>query len=231
MESLNELREFFSGMTGIVTAVSGLIASLVVAKQESLKAALHEIWPRVKKPLGPKERSRKRVRVCAAAILAVSIGILVSVLFPQPPPTRPQLLERAWNAYNGENWKKVVEITTQLMSRFEKTAPTAQEKLLTDHAPVPKLGRLGVDLTEEDVIANHSHGLVNDFATALFLRGESYSHLAGQGARARADLEEVMKYPHAVTWDVQTKEFWLTKEGAENSLFQLDKKDKLTPGG
>jgi hypothetical protein len=63
--------------------------------------------------------------------------------------------------------------------------------------------------------------LINDVAMALYLRGEANRHLKKE-VEARADWKKVMTFDHAVTFDVRSKEFWRTKDGAENKLFQLD---------
>jgi hypothetical protein len=160
--------------------------------------------------------------------LSLFIAFLGAFVFtarlpPPPPPTREVLLARAWNAHNGEKWGGVVELTTKLLKDFEYPADIKQTELTKLKAPLPKPGRVGVDLSDADVQNNHSFGLINDVATALFLRGEGYIHL-GKEVEARADWKKVMTFEHAVTYDLQTKEFWRTKEGAENKLFQLDRK-------
>ncbi len=238
---MNEAVEFLHGWKGVVCALSSLVLALVAAQRD-----IRELWfsifptktptiekpPKEKKGAGPTgDQNRKRVlRVVAILFVLLSIVIAVFAFLPPPPPppappppTREELLARAWNAHNEKNWSQVVELTTTLLGDFERPAEKKQEELTKAKAPEPKTGRIGVDLSDADERNNHSFGLINDVATSLYLRGEAYRHLRKE-VEARADWKKVMTFDHAVTFDIRTKEFWRTKEGAENKLFQLDRK-------
>lgn len=222
MDTLWELQEVFKGVAGVVTALAGLLTALVVAKEQVVRDVFRKIVKKAPAPRSKSER-RKRTRLLVSiTILIPSITIFIVALLPQSPPTREQLLTRAWKASNSEKWNDVVELTTKLLGDFENAAEMKQKELSEATAPAPKTGRLGSDVSDSDARNNHSRGLVNDVATALFLRGDAMCHL-GKTDDARADWAAVTEFPHAVTWDERTKEFWLTKDGAENKLFQLDR--------
>ncbi|MGA2259473.1 MAG: hypothetical protein ABSG53_32765, partial [Thermoguttaceae bacterium] len=187
------------------------------------------------KPIKPEPKPDpqvgKRVRLIVA-ILLVILSIVFAILAflpkpppppPPPPPTRQELVALAWTANNEKQWDQVVELTTTVISDFEHPADKKQEEYTKQKEPLPKTGRVGVDLSDADEKRNHSFGLVNDVATALFLRGEANLNL-GKQVEARADWKKVMTFTHAVTFDKVQKEFWRTSEGAENKLYQLDKK-------
>jgi hypothetical protein len=131
--------------------------------------------------------------------------------------TRQQLLTKAWTAYNKERWTHVVDLTTKILTDLERPATVEQEsygpRTLSCQGPVAY---------RPQTLSSTTRGLVNDVATALFMRGEAYRQL-DRLKDARSDWEKVMTFTHAVTYDDQTDEFWLTKDAAENKLFQLDR--------
>ena len=149
------------------------------------------------------------------------------VIETRPPDplkrTREELLSLAWNAHDEKNWDQVVELTTNLLKVDEDPANKEQQELTEKKVPLTKTGRVGVDLGDADVQSNHSFGLINDVATALFLRGEANRQLKKE-VEARADWKKVMTFDHAVTFSSVLKEFWRTKDEAENKIFQLDRK-------
>lgn len=228
METLSNLQELIHGLTGVVMALFALLGAFFVAPKKTKKAIIRKIpFTNRSRPveaqgeaLDPRFPSRRVHFAIGFAIM--SLIILSAALLPQPPPTREQLLTRAWNASERERWATVVELLTKLLDDCEFSAERGEKQMLSTNAPPPKLGRLGVALSEADAQANFSRGMINDVATALFLRGEAFNHL-GKLPEARADWQKVLTYPHAATWDIRTKEFWLTKEGAENKLYQLDR--------
>ncbi len=245
---MNDTIRFLNGMGGAVIALAtflGAVASMCVAI-----IRLKTFFPgrKVQPPSGPPEESnatgpaprrspapqnkwkRKikrampaiRFAILSAILLAVTVVLGIILLEPPPPLTRSELLTRAWAAYNREDWDHVVELTTNLYDKLEWAANKKQKELLETEVPFPQTGRLGVDLTDADVKRNNSFGLINDVATALYLRGEAQKHL-GKMEQAHADWEKVKTYEHAVTFDLQTQEFWRTSDAASNGLCQLDK--------
>ena len=228
METLSDLQELIHGVKGVGVALVGLLSAFFVAPKKTKKAILRKIrFPSRPKPTEPPTEvpephiPSRRLQL-SIGFLIIALVVLSAALLPQPPPTREQLLTRAWNASERERWTTVVDFLTKLLNDYEFSAERGEKQMLSTNAPPPKLGRLGVALSDADAQANFSRGLINDVATALYLRGEAFNHL-GKVPEARADWQKVLTYPHAATWDVRTKEFWLTKEGAENKLYQMDR--------
>ena len=219
---LQEVLKVLNGLVGVLAALLSLLSAIFVAKPEAPIAVVRFMF-RKRPPPNPAQKRTWIRLIAAGALVILSIAIAVVAIMPQIPPTRGQLLTRAWRANDKENWGRVVELTTKLLAQFERSAEKDQERLINEKAPAAKPGIVGANLSEEDARLNFSRGLINDVATALYLRGEANSQL-GKRPDARADWEKVLTYPYALTWDERTNEFWLTKDGAENKLYQFDEK-------
>ena len=132
-----------------------------------------------------------------------------------------QCLKKAWSAYNGAKYESAIKYAEQCIDSFGKAADRAQEKLDSEKEPLPPTG--AVDDSEKNAI--FKRGLLNDVATAYFIKGRSAEYLwQARGPRfeeykdmAKEAYEATCRYKHARTWDPKGW-FWSPCEAASDRL-------------
>lgn len=222
-EIFSQIRDGLNGATGIVVALVAFVTALATALGVHTPDGRQKIMDwcrRVTRPTEPTLKKKSRSQPLLAGVFAViGIVLVVIAILPQREDgPRPWLLTQAWKAYNQKKWDQAHKWTNILISKYEMPADKQHMELKSNSEPPPKLGRV----SSTDAQFNHGRGLVNDVATAYFIRGEANLNL-NRPEDARADWQKAIGYSYAVTYDVEMDEFWLTKDGAENKLYQLNK--------
>jgi hypothetical protein len=151
---------------------------------------------------------------------------LMVLLTAMSLPTRSlraeeQCLKSAWAAFNRSNYLGAIRSADQCINNFGKAADRAQDKLNADNEPMPPTG--AVSDAEKNKI--FKRGLLNDVATAYFIKGRSAEYLYQKGGprtssykeMAKAAYEATCRYKHARTWDPKGW-FWSPCEAASDRL-------------
>lgn len=139
----------------------------------------------------------------------------------EPAIVDEQCLKKGWDAYNKANYESAIKFADQCIDNFGKEADREQEKLDKENEPLPPTGT--VTAAEKNKILKR--GLLNDVATAYFIKGRSAEYLYRAGARtsagykdmAKAAYEATCRYKHARTWDTKGW-FWSPCEAASDRL-------------
>jgi hypothetical protein len=139
----------------------------------------------------------------------------------EPSIVEEQCLKKAWDAFNGAKYESAIKFAEQCIDNFGKAADRAQEKLESENEPLPPTGK--VSGAEKDKI--FKRGLLNDVATAYFIKGRSAEYLYKTGGpksteykdMAKEAYEATCRYKHARTWDVKGW-FWSPCEAASDRL-------------
>ena len=84
-------------------------------------------------------------------------------------------LKNAWSAFGKNDYKTAITFSDSCIKKFGKIALDQQAKLKKDSVPLPPAG--AVDNNEAEKNRIFSRGLINDVATAYWIKGESAEHL------------------------------------------------------
>jgi hypothetical protein len=151
--------------------------------------------------------------------LFVVITAGYSVVCPATASAEEECLRVAWQAFNRKDYKAAIDSANVCIDNFAKAA-TREQAALKNTPKTPT----GPQPAEKQAVI-FKRGLLNDVATAWFVKGRSAEYLMAKGGREAAAYrkmaEEAYKaaceYPHALTWDPKGW-FWSPCEGSEDRL-------------
>lgn len=154
--------------------------------------------------------------------LWISVSLLMFMLLALPRAyAEEQCLKNAWKAFNGNSFAGAIKFADQCIDQFGKAADREQDKLNKDNEPLPPKGKVN-DVEKNKIFRR---GLLNDVATAYFIKGKSAESLYHKGGpkastykgMAQASYEATCRYKHARTWDPKDY-FWSPCEAASDHL-------------
>ena len=160
---------------------------------------------------------RKRKRNLSVIFSILSFFILsASALFAEE-----QCLKNAWDAFNKKDYEKAISFADTCIDNFGKAAYRIQKELDSLKVPLPTTG--AVSDAEKDQI--FKRGLLNDVATACWIKGRSAEYLFRKGGPKKEEYrkmaeeayKEACKYKHGRTWDPKGW-FWSPCEAASDRL-------------
>ena len=128
-----------------------------------------------------------------------------------------QTVTDAWNAYNNKNYELAIKHANECIELFSRDAENIQNNLIANKVRVPPVGT--VSTADKTLIFNF--GLLNDVATALFIKGRSAEYLYFNNINintkykmiAENAYNELKKYQYGRTWDPKGW-FWSPYETA-----------------
>ncbi len=83
-------------------------------------------------------------------------------------------LQNAWKSFNKKGYISAIQFADECIKDFEKNAKYQEAKLEKDSIPIPLTGK--VDNESENKLI-FSRGLLNDVATAYWIKGRSAEYL------------------------------------------------------
>lgn len=195
--------------TNTITLLASLLGTIIVALLAS--PVLVEY---IKKTPAPESTSN-------TTAASTSAGTAAPVTASEPSVADEQCLKKAWEAFNGVKYESAIKFAEQCIDSFGKTADRAQEKLDNEKEPLPPTGK--VSNADKDKI--FKRGLLNDVATAYFIKGQSAEYLYKKGGPKSAEYKDMAneayeatcRYKHARTWDPRGW-FWSPCEAASDRL-------------
>lgn len=152
-------------------------------------------------------------------IIFSMILISESVIFAEQ-----QCLKNAWDNFNKKDFEKAISFADDCIDNFAKAALRIQNELDSTKVPLPPTG--SVSAAEKDKI--FKRGLLNDVATAFWIKGRSAEYLYRKGGLKNEEYkiladkayQETCKYKHGRTWDLKGW-FW-SPCAAANDRMPLD---------
>lgn len=132
-----------------------------------------------------------------------------------------QCLKNAWKAYNDKAYQSAIKFADQCIDDFERPAEREQERMNKEKEPEPPTGVV----SEEEKKKIFKRGMLNDVATAYFIKGRSAEYLYKKGGPQAQDFKDMAKdayeatcrFKHGRAWDPQGW-FWSPCEAASDRL-------------
>jgi len=142
--------------------------------------------------------------------------ISVSRVLAQEP-----CVTQAWDAFNDKDFVAAIALADGCIDDFGRAAYKVQRELDSLGIPLPPTGK--VSAAERDQI--FKRGLLNDVATACWIKGRAAEHLCGvEGLHqeeyrvlAEEAYARACEYGHGRTWD-ERGWFWSPCEAANERL-------------
>jgi hypothetical protein len=130
-------------------------------------------------------------------------------------------LKNAWEAFNGQRYSRAIEYCNQCIEDFGRIAHRKQKELDSLKIPEPPVG--SVSDAEKRAIFNR--GLLNDVATAYWVKGRSAEYLYRRGGQHRDNYKQMTEeaykeacvLKHGRTWDPKGW-FWSPCRAAQERL-------------
>ena len=149
-------------------------------------------------------------------VLLVLVFLNLSNIFSQEI-----CLKNAWDAFNNKNYLKAIEFSNQCIDDFGRIALRKQKELDSLKIPAPPVGKVN----DAEKRAIFERGLLNDVATACWIKGRSAEYLYRKGGKnneqykkmAEEAYRETCKYKFGRTWDPQGW-FWSPCQSANERL-------------
>lgn len=149
------------------------------------------------------------------SLVTFPLLLMVAVVASEQP-----CVKNAWNSFNKKKYKDAIKHADECIKDFGKSASNKQSKLEKDSIPVPPTGKVRNE-AEKNVI--FSRGLLNDVATAYWIKGRSAEYLYETGKDNKYKLMAKEAYENACVlkygrcWDPQGW-FWSPCEAATERL-------------
>lgn len=99
--------------------------------------------------------------------------LLASVAFFNSSAEEP-CLKNAWSFFGKKDYKAAIGYSDTCIKKFGALAREQEAKLEKDNVPVPPAGKVDNETDKNQIF---SRGLLNDVATAYWIKGESAEHL------------------------------------------------------
>lgn len=159
---------------------------------------------------------RRKSELSVMSIVFSMILFSMSVAFAEE-----QCLKDSWDAFNNKDYEKAISSANECIDNFGKAAYRIQKELDSLKVALPPTG--SVSAAEKDRI--FKRGLLNDVATACWIKGRSAEYLYGKGGPKKEEYKkmaeeaykETCKYKHGRTWDPKGW-FWSPCEAANDRL-------------
>ncbi len=153
--------------------------------------------------------------------IALLLAWMLPMVLTASSYAQEQCLQDAWDGFNRKGYESAIQAADQCIDDFGKAAARIQAKLEADSIPPPPTG--AVSDAEKNKI--FKRGLLNDVATAYFVKGRSAEYLYRQGGSNSAAYKEkaeqafvaTCQYKYGRTWDPRGW-FWSPCEAATDRL-------------
>jgi tetratricopeptide (TPR) repeat protein len=126
-------------------------------------------------------------------------------------PPHNLLTSEAWDALNGGDFPKAIELTDACLQLNLQAARKEQDRLSKQRVSIP-VGKVN-DAQKEAI---HNNGLLNDVATCAFIKGRSLEKLGNRPGAAHA-YRVATQLSHGRCWDPQGW-FWSPAEASAGRL-------------
>ena len=129
-------------------------------------------------------------------------------------------LKNAWSAFGKKDYRSAIGYCDTCIKKFGALARDQQAKLEKDNIPVPPAGKVE-DEAQKNLI--FSRGLLNDVATAYWIKGESAEHLyeTSKAMKYKTMSQEAFKgaaeLKYGRCWDPKGW-FWSPGDAAKKKL-------------
>ena len=153
--------------------------------------------------------------------MGVNIFLSILILPSSALIAQEQCLTDAWDAFNKKDYEKAIAFSNECIDNFAKAAARIQKELDSLNVPPPPTG--AVSDAEKDRI--FKRGLLNDVATAYWIKGRSAEYLYRKGGAKKGEYKklaeeaykEACNYKHGRTWNPKGW-FWSPCESASDRL-------------
>jgi hypothetical protein len=129
-------------------------------------------------------------------------------------------LRNAWDALNKKDYIAAIHASDECINNFHQKAERDQSALTQKGEPAPPTG-VASDADKQRIF---SRGVLNDAATAYFIKGKAAEALAKKNseylAAARTAYQKAKNLTYARVWDPQGW-FWSPSEAAADRLAEL----------
>lgn len=162
------------------------------------------------------------MNTCRTCIIAFPlVCVLLTIMTMEELYAEEQCLKDAWVAFNKEDYEGAIKFSSSCIDDFEKVALREQGRLDENDAQCPATGAVS-DAEKNKTFAN---GLLNDIATAFFIKGRSAEYLfisaksenSSHKNMAEEAYEKACRYRCGRTWDPRGW-FWSPCEAAADRL-------------
>lgn len=153
--------------------------------------------------------------------LAMTFFMIISACLTGAALAEEQCVKDAWKAFNEKKYQEAITNSDKCIDEFRREAEETQSQLEQKGIPAPPTGK--VNDAEKNQIFDH--GLLNDVATAYFIKGRSAEFLYREGGAGDATYKKTatdaynaacsLKYGRA--WDPQGW-FWSPCEAASKRM-------------
>jgi tetratricopeptide (TPR) repeat protein len=155
------------------------------------------------------------MHVIHSAVVATLLAVVPAFAF-SASPRHARELALAWKAYGRQEYSESLGHLDIVLREFRRQALRDQQAITAKKERVPN-GPVTPD--QRDKI--HANGVLNDVATAFYLRGRCLDGL-GKTSEATASFTEATKLPGGRCWDEKGKSFWSPPEAAQLCLTYPD---------
>ena len=169
----------------------------------------------MKEEIGRARRGDVYLGVIAVTAVALILVGRQYVAAEQAPPRNVALLAKAWGAFNTEKWELAVTRADEMLDEFSDQALRQQEELAAQGTPKPPTGKV----TDAQKEAIDARGVINDVATAYWIKGKSLERL-DRNAEATTAYEAAVRLSYGRCWDPNGW-FWSPAESAGDRLRKL----------
>jgi hypothetical protein len=129
-----------------------------------------------------------------------------------------ECLEEAWKFFNQEKYQEAIKFADKCIDQFGKQADITQAAFVESKEPLPRTGKV----SEAEKARIFSRGILNDVATAYFIKGRSAEYLYKKGGpqsslyrgMAEQAYKTTCQYKHGRAWNPKKREFWSPCEAA-----------------
>ena len=154
-------------------------------------------------------------------LVSLAVAAATLLFLPKPSEAQEQCLSDAWEAFNGNDYLAAIRFADRCIDDFGQAAGRMQSSLLADGRPEPGTGAVS-DAERNGIF---QRGLLNDVATAYFIKGRSAEYLfqarSSDAAERRAEAEmaygQACEVSYGRTWDPRGW-FWSPCEAAGDRL-------------
>lgn len=206
-----EITEFVKSISGLIAQIAALLWVLI--------ALIRILREKRRTKREPNNQNKKRTNYDIISIfLAITILCAIGTIryHSAPLSVRTELTIEAFNAFNAEKYELAIQKANAVIDENNGVAQVEEEKLEKNSAGLPPTGKVSDEQKKE----LFSHGLVNDFAAALYIKADTLRRL-GRTSEAIAIYQEATKYRYARVYDPKEDVFWSPSEASQGKLLQL----------
>lgn len=158
-------------------------------------------------------------------LVIVTVAVVGTAAVPSLAVGQQLCLMRAWESFNRADYALAVEHAERCIDDFALEAQRMQDSLIAAGVPAPKPGEPHNQAAADAI---NRRGVLNDAATAFYVKGRSTEFLfraggagaAEQRSMAIASYEGACRLYHAMAWDPQGW-FWSPCEVSRDRLTGL----------